>query len=249
MSIEVLTGQFWQKDSELHFTPSETRMFFALVQMVGSGELVMSDAEIAAKVGVCMATMRKSRARLADAGLIVVAAGNGRGCKTVYTLPVMGGDVPQPESEQTEVSAVDDKPEEDVQEAVPPTTEEVKPKRMRVVKPKDGDLFGVKDMRPKRQTVSVEIEPPDIEEVVSHFLAQGVPRDVAEIFFYHYDSLGWITSNGVRVKRWQSLANKWITRDKNENGSNINQTGDSFKRSIAERVAKADRAYREAGGH
>lgn len=256
MSSEDLTGQFWMKDAELHFTASETRMFFALVKMVGSGELVMSDAEIAAKVGVCMATMRKCRARLSGAGLIVVAAGNGRGCKTAYILPCKGDDVPQPvkpeASEQTEAPELGQctESEEHVQEAVPPPTEEVKPKCTRVVKPKGGDLFGMKDMRPKR-TTSTEVEPPDIEEVAAHFLAQKVPRDVAETFYYHYDSLGWMTNSGVKVKRWQSLANKWITKEKKEQnyGSNSNQTGDTFKRSIAERVARAEREYREAVGH
>lgn len=256
MSSEDLIRQFWIKDAEVHFNPSETRMFFVLVQMVGSGELVMSDAEIAANVGVCMSTMRKCRARLVDAGLIVVATGNGRGCKTVYTLPCKGHDVPQPvkpeASEQTEGPELGQctESEEPVHEVVPPPTEEVKPKRTRVVKPKDGDLFGKKDMRPKR-TPQMETEPPDLDDVITHFVSQGVSGDVARTFYYHYDSLGWMTNSGVRVKRWQSLANKWITKEKNERnyGSSINQTGDAFKRSIAERVARAEREYREAVGH
>lgn len=255
MSSEDLIRQFWIKDAEVHFNPSETRMFFVLVQMVGTGELVMSDAEIAANVGVCMATMRKCRTRLVDAGLIVVSTGNGRGCKTVYTLPCKGHDVPQPlasDSAGNEVSTLGQctESEEPVHEVVPPPTEEnVKPKHTRVVKPKDGDLFGKKDMRPKR--IQMEVEPPDIEEVAAHFMAEGVPRDVAETFYYHYDGQGWITNSGVRVKRWQSLANKWITKEKQEQnyGSSSNQTGDAFKRSIAERVARAEREYREAVGH
>lgn len=133
---------------------------------------------------------------------------------------------------------------------MPPPTEEVKPKRTRTVKPKDGDLFGKKDMRPKR-TPPMEAEPPDMDDVIMHFVSQGVSGDVARTFYYHYDSLGWMTNSGVRVKRWQSLANKWITKEKNERnyGSSINQTGDAFKRSIAERVARAEREYRESVGH
>lgn len=255
MSSEDLIRQFWIKDAEVHFNPSETRMFFALVQMVGSGELVMSDSEIAANVGVCMATMRKCRARLVDSELIFVATGNGRGCKTVYTLPCKGDDVPQPlasDSADNEISTLGQctESEEPVQEVVPPPTEEnVKPKRTRVVKPKDGDLFGKKDMRPKRVTVQMEVEPPDMEEVAAHFIAQGVPREVAEMFYSHYDSLGWVTSSGVKVKRWQSLANKWIIRDnkdKQDYGSNDYSEGDKFKRSIAARIEQAERKYRES---
>ena len=252
MSSEDLIKQFWQKDKEQHFTPSETRLFFALVQMVGSGEMVMSDAEIAASVGVCLAVMRKARKRLADVGLIVVSSGNGRGCKTVYRLSVEDKVVPQPEKpkEDAAVESVQE-PERAIEQAdeQPPALEEVKPKRTRTARPKDGDLFGKTDMRPKRASVPVEVEPPDMEDVVIHFIAQGVPREVAETFYYHYDSLGWITNSGVKVKRWQSLANKWITKEKQEYGSKINQSGDTFKQNIAERVARAEREYREAVGH
>lgn len=249
MSSEDLKRQFWQKDKEQHFTPSETRFFFALVQMVGSGEMVMSDAEIAASVGVCLAVMRKARKRLADVGLIVVSSGNGRGCKTVYRLSVEDEVVPQPEKPKEDAVSQEAKPVQEPEQAdeQPPALEEVKPKRTRTARPKDGDLFGKKDMRPRR--TPVEVEPPDMEDVVIHFIEQGVPREVAETFYYHYDSLGWMTNSGVKVKRWQSLANKWITKEKQEYGSKINQSGDTFKQNIAERVARAEREYREAVGH
>jgi hypothetical protein len=215
------------------------------------GELIISDAQIAANVGVCMATMKKNRQRLADAGLIVVSAGNGRGCKTVYTLPGVGEGVPQPVEADAEVSALDPLTEMvEVVEAVPQPTEEVKPKRERVTRPKDGDLFGKKDMRPKRKMQTSEVEPPDMDDVITHFVSQGVSGDVARTFYYHYDSLGWMTNSGVRVKRWESLANKWITKEKKEQnyGSSSNQTGDAFKRSIADRFAKAECEYRKVAG-
>lgn len=252
MSSEGLIRKFWLADAERHFTSAETRMFFALVQMVGGGELVISDAEISANVGVCMATMRKCRARLADAGLIVVTAGNGRGCKTVYRLPGQGDDVPQPvamEGTVTEVSEVATSESDVVQEVVvPPPTEEVKPKRERTVRPKDGDLFGVKDMRPKRVPPDVS-EQPSMDEVVEYCRCKGVDDATAEMFYNHYDSLGWVTSNGVKVKRWQSLVNKWIIRDEKEKqkyGISNNQEGDSYKRSIAARIEQAERKYRES---
>jgi hypothetical protein len=215
------------------------------------GELIISDAEIAANVGVCMATMKKNRSRLADAGLIVVSAGNGRGCKTVYTLPSVGEGVPQPVEADADVSALGPLTETvEVVEAVPQPTEEVKPKRERVTRPKDGDLFGKKDMRPKRKMQSSEVEPPDMDDVITHFISQGVSGDIARTFYYHYDSLGWMTNSGVRVKRWESLANKWITKEKKEQnyGSSSNQTGDAFKRSIADRFAKAECEYRKVAG-
>jgi hypothetical protein len=119
-----------------------------------------------------------------------------------------------------------------------------------VTRPKDGDLFGKKDMRPKRKMQTSEVEPPDMDDVITHFISQGVSGDVARTFYYHYDSLGWMTNSGVRVKRWESLANKWITKEKKEQnyGCSSNQGSDAFKRSIAERFAKAECEYRKVAG-
>lgn len=253
MRSEGLIGTFWKADAVRHFTPSETRMFFALLELVGGEVLIINDAEISAKVGVCMATMRKCRARLADAGLIIVTAGNGRGCKTVYKLPVQGESVPQPvpiEETVTEASATD-KSVEPVQDVVvQPTAEGVKPKRTRTIKPKGDDLFGAKDMRPKRVPPDTS-EQPSIDEVLEYCRGKGVDDTTAEMFFCHYDSQGWVTSNGIKVKRWQSLINKWIIRDRKEQnyGSKCNTEGDSYKRSIAARIEQAERKYRESAGN
>lgn len=244
MSCEDLIRTFWLKDGEYHFTPTETRMYFVVLKLASEGSVSLSDDEMSANVGVCVVTIRKSRSRLADAGLFVVVAGNGRGCKTEYKIEI----VPHPSESSTteEVKPVE------VQEAAhtQPTEEvkeEQKPKRTRTTKPKDGDLFGRVDMRPKRKAQE-SVKPPDMVDVVNHFRAQGVDKEQAEMFYYHYDSLGWITSNGVKVKRWQSLANKWITKDKEkqkEDGSSID-SGSAFKHNIAQRIAEADRKYREA---
>lgn len=236
---DIRIDLFWNVDRVLHFTPSETRIFFVLANMADGSTLSISDDELSSAAGVSRLTLRKSRKRLVDSGLLSVSVGNGRGCKTVYILTNIGNDVPQPQEQ----------PQEPTIE--PETIQEEKNKRkQRVVKPKDGDLFVKKDMRPKRVTL-VEVAIPSIEEVEEHFISQNIPKDVADMFYYHYDSLGWMTNNGVRVKRWQSLANKWITKERKEKnyGCNIDQESDDFKRSIAERVARAERAYREAGKH
>ena len=41
----------------------------------------------------------------------------------------------------------------------------------------------------------------------------------AEIFFYHFDSLGWKNTNGAKVERWDSRANLWIFEKLNKNGN------------------------------
>ena len=61
-----------------------------------------------------------------------------------------------------------------------------------------------------------EPPPPTFDEVKAYFLSQRADERLedwereAEIFFNHFTSLGWKTSSGAKVSRWDSRANLWI---------------------------------------
>lgn len=61
-----------------------------------------------------------------------------------------------------------------------------------------------------------EPPPPTFDEVKAYFLSQRADDRLedwereAEIFFNHFTSLGWKTSSGAKVSRWDSRANLWI---------------------------------------
>lgn len=65
-----------------------------------------------------------------------------------------------------------------------------------------------------------EPPPPTFEEVKAYFLSQGADELLddweheAEIFYNHFTSLGWHTSSGAKVSRWDSRANLWILEHK-----------------------------------
>ncbi len=65
-----------------------------------------------------------------------------------------------------------------------------------------------------------EPPPPTFEEVKAYFLSQGADELLddweheAEIFYNHFTSLGWHTSSGAKVSRWDSRANLWIIEHK-----------------------------------
>jgi hypothetical protein len=42
----------------------------------------------------------------------------------------------------------------------------------------------------------------------------------AQLFFSHYDSLGWKNSTGAKIVNWDSLANKWILTQKTKLSKN-----------------------------
>ena len=58
--------------------------------------------------------------------------------------------------------------------------------------------------------------PPTFDEVKAYFLSQRADERLedwereTEIFFNHFTSLGWKTSSGAKVSRWDSRANLWI---------------------------------------
>lgn len=53
---------------------------------------------------------------------------------------------------------------------------------------------------------------PTIEQVKAFCIEQGITIDV-DVFFNHYDSIGW-TVNGNPVTNWQALVKRWYAQDK-----------------------------------
>lgn len=70
-------------------------------------------------------------------------------------------------------------------------------------------------LKKKRNTVEPHL-PKDIEEVVTFFekyASDKLPdwRTEAELFFYHFDSLGWMGTSNRKIQDWESKANLWIS--------------------------------------
>lgn len=82
---------FWKLDKVFDFTCQETRLFFFLHDVANStywaSEFQISDERAASMCKMSRETLKKSRARLVEAGLIKVTPGKqGRGSKTTYSF-------------------------------------------------------------------------------------------------------------------------------------------------------------------
>lgn len=61
-----------------------------------------------------------------------------------------------------------------------------------------------------------EPPPPTLDDVKSYFTSQRADKRLqdwereAEVFYSHFTSLGWRTSSGAKIERWESRANLWI---------------------------------------
>lgn len=103
-------------------------------------------------------------------------------------------------------------------------------------------LFEEEENKTKRRKKPPRPKPPDpppptIEEIRAYFLAQNADVRLAdwereaEIFYNHFSSLGWKTSAGAKIARWDSRANLWIMEHechKPQNSPN-NETGQNDK--------------------
>lgn len=74
-----------------------------------------------------------------------------------------------------------------------------------------GELFPPEEKPNKKNRQKAEFIPPTLDQVKAYF-EEKLPdwERQAEIFFYHFDSLGWRNANGAKIERWDSKANLWI---------------------------------------
>lgn len=80
-----------------------------------------------------------------------------------------------------------------------------------------------------------EPPPPTFDEVKAYFLSQRADELLddwereAEIFFNHFTSLGWKTSSGAKISRWDSRANLWIIEHKKKSTTEKPKTDEAGK--------------------
>lgn len=48
-----------------------------------------------------------------------------------------------------------------------------------------------------------------LDDVFEFAELHGIPKDRAEIFFYHYDAVDWVSGAGFKIVKWQSKLMEW----------------------------------------
>ena len=70
------------------------------------------------------------------------------------------------------------------------------------------DVFYTMNQKEGRTPAREDRTPPSLEDVKAYANMQAIPEQLAEKFFYHYESEGWETRHG-KVMRWQPRLQKW----------------------------------------
>ena len=84
----------------------------------------------------------------------------------------------------------------------------------------------------------VETPPPSIDEVVSICMRKGMTRKEAEDFYYYYDAQGWVTSSGQKIKRVDSMVNRWMNNEKSKRNGNTENRQDNLKQQRDDEVRR-----------
>lgn len=160
--------------------------------------------------------IRAARKRLIDCGLIVYVEGKAKR-QPVYIFDTA--------DEPKEIPLGQDWMEEQAKVELLPVEAIAKPPKKRKTKKVADSLFTEKELeQPKR--AKKEPEPPTMDEVREQFIKRGLSQEDAERFYYYYDAQGWVTSSGQKIRRLDSMVNRWLTNNHktNENDKRDNRT-------------------------
>jgi hypothetical protein len=78
---------------------------------------------------------------------------------------------------------------------------------------------------PKKQ--KAEVSSPSMEEVIAICADKGMSEEDAKNFFYYYDAQGWVTTGGQKIRRIDSMVNRWLTNGKDRENDRISNTNSS----------------------
>ena len=271
MTYIELINKFWELDESWQFSCCETRLYFYLlktaIRLGWEDNWTRSDTKVSSDVGVSVKVFKSARNRLVQADLIECKQGNGRGNKSTYSIkgvqkgmqniPPLRHPLGTPLGYPLGAPFQESSPIPPKEEYKTETKTKKEPPKGGKKESSSGELFPPsKPEKPKR--IAKEFIAPTLDEVIQYFFKQNAPErlddweEQAEIFFNHFDSIGWKNANGVKIERWESKANLWILDHVKENRKKYgadtqerNSDSDRQKFDVTRNLEELDRRWRE----
>ena len=198
MIYQDFCDMFWKAARMMKLNCNQIALYWCLLEHWKdngyTSDLVIPNQDVMDELSITERALRDARKALIEKNLISFESGHAKRHPT-YKILVLSGSKPKA-AQRKKVET-------------PP------PKERRNEKKVDGELslFG----KPKAaQRKKVETPPPSIEEVVTICMSKGMSRKEAEDFFYYYDAQGWVTSSGQKIKRVDSMVNRWLNNSKSK---------------------------------
>ena len=198
MTLEERIAHIWKNTERLDIDCISLALLLALEQIReekgGEGRCEIPNERLEAMLHIDVRRLRAARGRLIDLCLIGYEAGNAKRQPVYIFEGIEKKSLPKSRQKSRPREKPKPKPVE-VKEAVLPFKEEKKV-----------------EVKPKK--AKIEAPHPTLEEVERLFMERGETREEAEMFYYYYDAQGWVTSAGQKIKRLDSMVNRWLTNDK-----------------------------------
>lgn len=204
MSYEERIEWFWGRVQALRLDSYQIALWFGILRyfkIVGfPTRCEVQNEMLCTLLGIEVRTLRAVRNRLIDNGLIAYEAGHAmKQPAYIIDMELYASMHPTPKKVVKVVQPSEPKPKR-----------QPKPKKVQeVVEPV---LF--KEEKKKRLPRKVKEAPPTLEEVVKICTNKGMSEDEAKNFYYYYDAQGWVTTGGQKIKRIDSMVNRWLTNGK-----------------------------------
>ena len=54
---------------------------------------------------------------------------------------------------------------------------------------------------------------PSLSDIIAYGNSLGADSNYCERFYNHYESIGWVNANGIKIKNWKLTLNNWYKKD------------------------------------
>ena len=227
MNYIGLINNFWLLSEEHDFRPIDIALYFYLLK-VANGLLWKpsfrrNNREIMEKFNInSRHTFNDARNRLKSAGLIDYETYNGKRYSTYKIINTCAKNAQVAAQVAAQVTAqVTAQPYNNKTKTKTKTKEYIRtPHSTETELPLNVET-------PKKQ--KAEVSSPSMEEVIAICVDKGMSVEDAKNFFYYYDAQGWVTTGGQKIRRIDSMVNRWLTNGKGNNDGRDNNTNSSKK--------------------
>lgn len=227
MNYISLINNFWLLSEEYEFRPIDIALYFYLLKIANSlswkPSFKRNNVEIMTKLGInSRHTFNDTRNRLKMAGLIDYKTYNGKPISTYSIIDSCAKNAQVTAQVTAQVGA-------QVGAQLNKTKTKTNIKKENIKKEKNEVRELELDLTTEKPQKKGSTPSPTLEEVVSVCRSKGMTDEEAENFFYYYDAQGWVTTGGQKIKRIDSMVNRWLTNRKEKKNGTDNST-DSAKR-------------------
>lgn len=231
MSYEERIEWFWGRVQVLMLDNYQIALWFGILRYFKIAgfptRCEVQNEVLCALLGIEVRTLRAARKRLIENNIIAYEAGNGRR-QPSYIIDMELYESMHPTRKEIEKS-VKKKTQLNIK---------------KVQKQVEANLLFKEEKRKKSKPIK-KIEPttPTLEEVLKICTDKGMSEEEAKNFYYYYDAQGWVTTGGQKIKRIDSMVNRWLTNGK---GKEYGRNGET---NTAKREARNKEVIDEVMSH